>query len=61
MGCNVKNRTIFCKDNLEVLKNIDGGRVDMIYLDPPFNKNKSFTAPIGTTAKGVSLKDIFCR
>ncbi len=56
---NINNRTIFCKDNLEILRNIDSECVDMIYLDPPFNKKKSFTAPIGTTAKGASFKDIF--
>ena len=31
------------------------------YLDPPFNKNQSFTAPIGSSAKGASFKDIFGR
>ena len=56
---NIKNRTIYCKDNLDILRNIDSECVDMIYLDPPFNKKKSFTAPIGTTAKGASFKDIF--
>ena len=33
--------------------------VDLICLDPPFNKNKKFTAPIGTSAEGTSFKDIF--
>ena len=28
-------------------------------MDPPFNKNKVFTAPIGSTAEGASFKDIF--
>lgn len=56
---NINNRTIYCKDNLDVLRNIDSECVDMIYLDPPFNKNKSFTAPIGSSAKGATFKDIF--
>ena len=56
---NITNRTIYCKDNLNILKNIDSECVDMIYLDPPFNKNQSFTAPIGSSAKGASFKDIF--
>ncbi len=55
----VKNRTIFCRDNLEILRGIDSGTIDLIYLDPPFNKNKDFTAPIGSTAEGASFKDIF--
>lgn len=33
--------------------------IDLIYLDPPFNKNKEFTAPIGSSAEGASFKDIF--
>ena len=56
---NINNRTIYCKDNLDILRNIDDESVDMIYLDPPFNKNKSFHAPVGTTASGASFKDIF--
>ena len=58
---NINNRTIYCKDNLDILQNIDSECVDMIYLDPPFNKNQSFTAPIGSSAKGASFKDIFGR
>ena len=57
--CNVENRTIFCDDNLDVLKGINSECIDLIYLDPPFNKNKEFTAPIGTSAEGASFKDIF--
>ena len=33
--------------------------VDLIYLDPPFNKKKTFTAPIGSSAEGASFKDVF--
>ena len=57
--CNVDNRTIFCDDNLDVLRGINSESVDLVYLDPPFNKNKEFTAPIGTSAEGASFKDIF--
>ena len=57
--CNIKNRTIFCKDNLEILKGINSNSIALIYLDPPFNKNKIFTAPIGTSAEGASFSDIF--
>lgn len=59
MQATLKNRTIFCKDNLEVLRGIDNESVDLIYLDPPFNKKKVFTAPIGSTAAGASFQDIF--
>ena len=55
----LKNRTIFCKDNIEILEGINSNSIDLIYLDPPFNKNKIFAAPIGSSAEGSSFKDIF--
>ena len=57
--CNVANRTIFCNDNLDVLRGINSNCIDLIYLDPPFNKNKKFTAPIGSSAEGAEFSDIF--
>ena len=58
-NCNVPNRTIFCDDNLDVMQGINSECIDLIYLDPPFNKNKEFTAPIGSSAEGAEFKDIF--
>ena len=55
----IKNRTIFCHDNLDVLRGINSDCIDLIYLDPPFNKKKEFTAPIGSSAEGASFIDIF--
>ena len=52
-------RTIFCHDNLEVLRGINSACIDLIYLDPPFNKKKTFTAPIGSSAEGAEFSDIF--
>ncbi len=40
----LKNRTIFCHDNIDILKGINSNSVDLIYLDPPFNKNDTFIA-----------------
>ena len=31
--------------------------VDLIYLDPPFNSNKNYEAPIGSQAAGAAFKD----
>ena len=59
--CNVPNRTMFCNDNLEILSGINSAAVDLIYLDPPFNKNKEFTASIGSSAEGANFSDIFRR
>lgn len=63
--CNVDNRTFFCHDNLEVLQGINSECIDLIYLDPPFNKNKEFATPLKksdakeASAKGASFRDIF--
>lgn len=54
---NVKNRTIFEGDNLPVLRGIDTESVDLIYLDPPFNSNRNYSAPIGSDAAGAAFKD----
>ena len=48
---NVKNRTIFCNDNLYILRGLDTESVDLIYLDPPFNSNRNYEAPIGSEAQ----------
>lgn len=56
---NFSSRTVFCHDNLPVLRGIDSHSVDLIYLDPPFNKGRNFHAPIGTTAEGASFHDIW--
>ena len=34
---NVKPSTLFIGDNLEVLRGIDTGTIDLVYLDPPFH------------------------
>ena len=54
---NVQNRTVFSNDNLSVLRGIDTESVDLIYLDPPFNSNRNYAAPIGSTAAGAAFKD----
>ena len=54
---NVKNRTIFCNDNLYILRGLDTESVDLIYLDPPFNSNRNYSAPIGSKAAGAAFKD----
>ena len=43
---NFANRTLFVGDNLPMLRAIDTGVVDMIYLDPPFNTNRYFNSPL---------------
>lgn len=54
---NIHNRTIFTGDNLEILRGINSNCIDLIYLDPPFNSNRNYAAPIGSKAAGAAFKD----
>lgn len=56
---NVKNRTIFENDNVHVLRGLDTDSIDLIYLDPPFNSNRTFEASVGTEAAGARFKDFW--
>ena len=51
------NHTIFTGDNLDILRGMDSESVDLIYLDPPFNSNRHYKAPIGSQAAGAEFKD----
>ena len=54
--CNVPNRTVFEGDNLDVMRGMNDGCVDLIYLDPPFNSNRDYAAPIGSEAAGRGVQ-----
>ena len=54
---NWKNRTMWTGDNLDIMRGMNSASVDLIYLDPPFNSNKTYSAPIGSDAAGASFKD----
>ena len=58
MAKRTKN-TFYTNDNLHVLSGLNSELVDLIYLDPPFNKNQMFSAPIGSKAAGASFKDMW--
>ena len=57
MQPNWKNQTIWTADNLDVLRGMNSESVDLIYLDPPFNSNRNYEAPIGSEAAGAAFKD----
>ena len=54
---NVVNRTLFTADNLDIMRGMNSESVDLIYLDPPFNSNKTYAAPVGSEAAGAAFKD----
>ena len=57
MNANVKPKTIFTWDNLPIMRGMNSESVDLIYLDPPFNSNANYAAPIGSEAAGAAFKD----
>ena len=54
---NWANRTLWTGDNLDVMRGMNSRSVDLIYLDPPFNSNRTHTAPTGSDAEGAAFKD----
>ncbi|MGI9298513.1 MAG: DNA methyltransferase [Gammaproteobacteria bacterium] len=54
----VENRTLFTGDNLEVMRSINSETVDLIYLDPPFNKKFVFPIGKGDSAE-FGFKDVW--
>ena len=54
---NWSNRTMWTGDNLDIMRGMNSEGVDLIYLDPPFNSNRTYSAPIGSQAAGAAFKD----
>ena len=54
---NWENRTMWTGDNLDIMRGMNSESVDLIYLDPPFNSNRNYEAPIGSKAAGAAFKD----
>ena len=57
MTANFASGTVWTGDNLPVLRGMNDACVDLIYLDPPFNSNRHYEAPIGSKAAGAAFKD----
>ena len=54
---NFADRTIWTGDNLDILRGLNSASVDLVYLDPPFNSNRDYAAPVGSAAAGAAFKD----
>ena len=54
---NFADKTIWTGDNLDILRGMNSDCVDLIYLDPPFNSNQDYAAPVGSLAAGAAFKD----
>ena len=38
---------------------LNSASVDLIYLDPPFNSNQNYAAPVGSAAAGSAFQDVW--
>ena len=56
---NIRAGTLFIGDNLEVLRGIDTGTIDLVYLDPPFHSDREYVAPLNSKAAGQRFTDIW--
>ena len=54
---NFADKTIWTGENLDILRGLNSDCVDLIYLDPPFNSNRNYAAPIGSPAAGAEFQD----
>ena len=53
----VDTRVIYCGDNLDQLRKLPDGCVDLIYIDPPFNSNRNYEVFWGETKEKRSFED----
>ena len=53
---NFADKTIWTGDNLDILRGMNSECADLIYLDPPFNSNQDYAAPVGSKAAGAAFK-----
>ncbi len=52
------SNTLYTGDNLYILNGMNSESVDLIYLDPPFNSKRMYSAPVGSKFAGASFKDM---
>lgn len=53
----VDTRVVYCGDNLEQLKRLPDGCIDLVYIDPPFNSNQDYEVFWGETKERRSFRD----
>ena len=51
--------TLYTNDNLFILNGLNSKLVNLIYLAPPFNSKRFYSAPIDSKAAGTSFKDMW--
>ena len=56
-----RNRALFIGDNIDPLRLMPPASADLIYLDPPGNTGRTYSASSRAKAHGVSFKDTWSR
>jgi len=59
MRKSASGNTLYTNDNLYILSGLNSESVDLIYLDPPFNTKRMYSASVGCKTAGASFKDIW--
>ena len=54
---NFPNRSLYQMDNLDMLRGVNSGTIDLIATDPPFNKGRDFHATPESLAAGAKFDD----
>ena len=49
-------RVIYCGDNLDQLAKLPPNRIDLIYIDPPFNSNRNYEVFWGRDQREALLR-----
>jgi DNA modification methylase len=55
----IQTQLIYCGDNLQKLRDLPEGCVDLIYIDPPFNSNRNYEVFWGDTQERRAFDDRF--
>ena len=53
----VDTRVVWCGDNLDILRKMPDGCVDLVYIDPPFNSNRNYEVFWGETKEKRAFED----
>ena len=53
----IDTRVVYCGDNLDQLRKLPGGCIDLIYIDPPFNSNRNYEVFWGETKEKRAFED----
>lgn len=56
-GPNFASRTMWTGDNLDVLRGLNSGSVDLVYADPPFNSHRRYRTTKQSPAQGAGFRD----